>query len=88
MTDTEDRAGHYAPLGRVSSTDQHRQRGQVDGRLIFGALVIAGLAGPLATAAVDIQSSLAAMPGFSWLTATAVALLIVAAMVATVLEGA
>jgi len=88
MTDDEDYAGHCTPLGRVSNTDQHRQHGQVDGRLILGAFVVAGLAGPLATAAVDIQSSLAAVPGFSWLTATAVALLIVAAMVAAVLEGA
>jgi hypothetical protein len=88
MTDDEDRAGHCTPLGRVSNTDQNRQRGQVDGRLILGAVVVTGLAGPLATAAVDIQSSLVAVTGFSWLTATVVALLIVAAMVAAVLEGA
>jgi len=88
MTNNEDCAGHCTPLRRVSNTDQHRQHGQINGRLILGAFVVAGLAGPLATAAVDSQSSRVAVPGFSWLTATAVVLLIVAAMIAAVLEGA
>jgi len=88
MTDDGNRAGHCTQLGRVSNTDQHRQRGQVDGRLILGAVVAIVFTVPLATAAVDIQSSLAAVPGFSWLTAMVVALLVVAAMVAAVLEGA
>lgn len=88
MTDDEDGAGHCTTVERVSTSDWNRQRGHVDGRLVLGAFVVAVLAEPLATTAVDIQASPAAVPGFSWLTATVIALLIVAAMVAAVLEGA
>jgi len=88
MTAADESAGHCTPFERVSNTDQDRQRGHVDGWLVIGAFIALVLAVPLATAAVDIQSSLAAVPGFSWLTATIIAVLIVAAMVAAVLEGA
>ncbi|MDS0284443.1 hypothetical protein [Haloarcula onubensis] len=88
MTADDESAGHCTPVERVLHTDQVQQRGQVDGRLIRGAVVAIVFAVPLSTAAVDIQSSLAAVPGFSWLTAAVVALLLVAAMVAAVVEGA
>jgi len=87
MTADDESAGHCTPIERVSNTDQDRQRGHVDERVVLGAFVALVLAVPLATAAVDIQSSLAAVPNFSWLTATIIALLIVATMVAAVLEG-
>jgi hypothetical protein len=85
MADDNDSAERCTPLERVSNTDQNLQRGQIDGRLILGAFVVIVLAGPLATAAVDIQSSLATTPAFTWFSATVIALLIVATIVAAAL---
>jgi len=85
MTDDEDSAGHCTSFERVSNNTQDRQRGQISGRLVLVAFVTLVLAGPLATIAVDIQSSLATTSAFSWVTAGIIALLIVGAMAAKAL---
>jgi len=85
MTDDEDGAGHCTSFKRVSNTTQDRQRGQITGRLVLGVFVALVLAAPLATIAVDIQSSLAATSAFSWVTAGIIALLTVGAMAAKAL---
>ena len=87
MVDDEDSAQRYTPSEYVSNTDQNLQRGQSDGRLVLGAVIVAVIAGPLATAAIDIRSSLAAVPGFSWQSAGLIALLTVGAIVAAALGG-
>jgi hypothetical protein len=51
----------------------------------MGTIVLIVLAGPLTAAAVDIQSSLASTPAFSWISAGVIALLIIAAMAAAAL---
>ncbi|WP_336339495.1 hypothetical protein [Haloarcula brevis] len=85
MVDDEDSARRCTSSEHVLNTDQNLQRGQSDGRFILGAFVVVVIAGPLATAAIDIQSSLAAVPGFSWLSASFIALLIVSVIVAAAL---
>lgn len=79
MVTDEDSAGRCTPLEKASHTNQGRQRGQIDGRYVLGAFIAVILANPLATAAIDIQSQLSTA-GFSWLSATLLAGLIVAAM--------
>lgn len=69
----------------VWNTDQKQDRGQIDARHILGAFIVIVLVGPLATVAIDIQSSLASRPEFSWLFATIIALLIVGAVLAAAL---
>lgn len=85
MTDNDDSAERYTPLECVSNTGQNLQRGQIDGRIILGAFVVVVLAKPMSTVAVDIQASLATTPVFTWFSATVIALLIVAAVVAAAL---
>jgi hypothetical protein len=85
MIDDDDSAGVCTRVWRVSTSDQDHQRGQIDARLILGVLALILVAGPLATTAVDIQSSLAATPAFSWVSAGAIALLFVAIIVAGLL---
>jgi len=87
MTDDEDSADLCTPFERVSNTGQDLHRGQVDARFAIRAFIILVLAVPLATAAVDISSSLAATPTFTWFSATVIALLIMAVMVAAALGG-
>ncbi|WP_152419890.1 hypothetical protein [Natrialba hulunbeirensis] len=73
---------------RLQSTERDAnegRRGQINPQFILGAFVLIVLAGPLATIAIDLQSAFASAPGFSWLSATVIALLIVAAMVAAAL---
>lgn len=62
-------------------------RGQVTPRLLLSGFVLILIAGPLAAAAVDIQSGLASAQGFSPLTAALLALLIIAAIVATIFNS-
>lgn len=61
------------------------QRGQVEPRHIFGFIILIVIAPALITAAVDIQSSLASTPAFTWFSASVIAILIVAALVAAAL---
>jgi len=86
MEATEDSADRCTPIARVSYTDQNRQRGQIDGQYVLGAFIAVILASPLATAAVEMQHHLSEVTGFSWLSATLLAGLIVAVMVAAALE--
>lgn len=85
MSDRKDRALLRAQLHRIEPDTSGTQRGQVDPQLIMGAFVLIVIAGPLIAAAVDIQSSLASTPAFSWFTGGVIALLIVAAIVAAAL---
>jgi len=86
MEATEDSADCCTSMERVLRTDQNRQRGQIDGQYVLGAFIAVILASPLATAAVEMQHHLSAVIGFSWLSATLLAGLIVAVMVAAALE--
>jgi len=88
MEATEDSADRCTPMERVSYTNQNRQRGQIDEQYVLGAFIAVILASPLATAAVDIQYHLSAVTGFSWLSATLLAGLIVAMMVPAALGEA
>ena len=88
MEATENSADRCTPMARVSYTDRNRQREQIDGQYVLGAFIAVILAGPLATAAVEIQYHLPAVTGFSWLSATLLAGLIVAVLVAAALEEA
>jgi hypothetical protein len=87
MEATEDSADRCTPIARVSYTDQNRQRGQIDGQYVLGAFIAVILASPLATAVVKMQYHLSAVTGFSWLSATFLAGLIIAVTVAAALEG-
>jgi len=87
MVTDEDGAGRCTLLEKASRTDQGRQRRQLDGRDILGRVIAVILAGPLATAAVDIQSHLSTA-GFSRLSATLRAGLIVIMVTAAAVGGA
>ena len=87
MVTDEDSAGRCTPLEKALHTNQGRQRGQIDGRYVLGAFIAVVLADPLATTAIDVQSQ-PSTAGFSWLSATLLAGLMVAAMVVAALEEA
>jgi hypothetical protein len=82
MSDKKD--GSTFPILLCSETEKG-ERGQIDFRLLLGAIVLIVIAGPLAAAATEIQSSLASTPMFSWFSAAVIALLIVAAIAAAAL---
>jgi len=65
--------------------ETNRARGQINPRIILGVFVVVVITGPLVGAAVDIQSSLASTPAFSWFTAGVIALLFVATIIAAAL---
>jgi hypothetical protein len=85
MSDIQERARQQTLMHSANTNANRTQRGQITPRFILGAFVLIVIAGPLAAAAVDIQSSLASGPGFSWFSAGVMALLIVAAIVAAAL---
>lgn len=62
-------------------------RGQVTPRLILGCFIFVLIAGPLASAAIDIQEELASTPAFSPLTSAVLALLIIGAIVAAIFDN-
>jgi hypothetical protein len=67
------------------STEKMTERGLVEPRIILGAFALLLVAGPLVTLGIKIQSSLAATPAFSWLSAGLIAFLLVAIVVARLL---
>ena len=75
-------------MERVSYTNQNQQRGQIDEQHRLGAFVAVILASPPATAAVEMQHHLSTVTGFSWLSATVFAGLIVTVIMAATLEEA
>lgn len=83
MSRREDSARLYTRMQNAERSET--QRGQVDPQRIVGVFVLVVIAGPLAGAAFDIQSSLASTPAFSWFSAGVIAILIVAAVVVAAL---
>jgi uncharacterized membrane protein YdcZ (DUF606 family) len=69
----------------MKTDTRKNRRGQIEPRFILGMFVLIVIAGPLITAAVDMQSSLASTPAFSWFSGGVIAILFVAAVVAAVL---
>ncbi|WP_204366201.1 hypothetical protein [Halosimplex carlsbadense] len=85
MSDQQERARQQTSMHSVNTNASGAQRGQISPRFILGVFVLIVIAGPLANAAIDIQSSLASTPAFSWLSAGVIAILIVAAIIAAAL---
>lgn len=67
-----------------TANTQGSDRGSIDLRTVVGIFLLLVVAGPLASATIDIQSSLASTPAFSWVEATAVAILILVGVGAAV----
>ena len=68
-----------------STGQKMTERGLIEPRIILGAFALLLVAGPLVTLGIEIQSSLAATPAFSWLSAGLIAFLLVAIVVARLL---
>lgn len=85
MSDRRNRAVLHTRLHSAETGASGTQRGEIDLRFILGAFVLIVLARPLAAAAVDIQSSLASTPAFSWFSGGVIAVLMMAAIAAAVL---
>lgn len=82
MSDWKRRVLMYTKFHSLESDPNRGRRGQINLRIAFGIFVLILIAKPLTVAAADIQTSLAATPAFSWLSASVIALLIVATIVA------